>query len=171
MVLISRSEVRVTGTLIWYYCVCKREVWLLAHSIEADQEHELLEIGRIISESSYKRDKKEIKIGNLKADLMRNADGQIIIGEVKKSSKFEEAATMQLLYYLNVLRDMGIDAKGKLLFPEERKTVDVELNDESIKKLENMETEILKIIYREQPPKAEKKRFCSTCAYSEFCFA
>ena len=73
----------MTGTLIWYYCVCKREVWLLAHGIEADQEHELIELGRIISESSYKRDKKEIEVDNVKADLMRKVDGQIIIGEVK----------------------------------------------------------------------------------------
>lgn len=171
IIISSKGEINVTGTLIWYYCVCKREVWLLAHGIEADQEHELLELGRIISESSYKRDKKEINIGNIKADIIRNEGGQMIVGEVKKSSKFEEAATMQLLYYLNILRQMGIDAKGKLLFPEERKTVDVELDDVAIMKLQKIEAEIVKIIYREQPPKAEKNRFCSTCAYSEFCFA
>jgi CRISP-associated protein Cas1 len=28
---------------------------------------------------------------------------------------------MQLLYYLDMLREMGINAKGELLFPEERK--------------------------------------------------
>lgn len=169
--MISRSEISVTGTLIWYYCVCKREVWLISHGIEADQEHELLELGRIISESTYRRDKKEIEVDHVKADLMRKVDDQIIVGEVKKSSKYKEAATMQLLYYLKTLRQRGIEAKGKLFFPEERKTIDVELNDESIKKLEKIEAEILNIIYKEQPPKAEKNRFCSTCAYSEFCFA
>ncbi len=169
--MISISEINVTGTLIWYYCVCKREVWLLSHGIEADQDHEFLELGRIISESTYKRDKKEIEVGNIKADLIRKEDGQIIVGEVKKSSKYKEAATMQLLHYLNILRQRGIDAKGRLFFPEERKTVDVELNDESIKRLENIEAEILKIVYQEHPPKAVKKTFCSTCAYSEFCFA
>jgi CRISPR-associated exonuclease Cas4 len=169
--MMSTNEINVTGTLIWYFCVCKREVWLLSHGIEADQEHEFLELGRIISESTYKRDKKEIEVGNIKADLIRKEEGQIIVGEVKKSSKYKEAATMQLLYYLNTLRQRGIDAKGRLFFPEERKTVDVELTDKSIKKLENMEVEILKISYQEHPPKAVKKTFCSTCAYSEFCFA
>lgn len=171
MVQISTSEINITGTLIWYYCVCKREVWLISHGIEADQEHEFLELGRIISENTYKRDKKEIEVGNIKADLIRKEDGQIIVGEVKKSSKYKEAATMQLLHYLNTLRQRGIKAKGRLFFPEERKTVDVILNDEFIKKLESMEIEILKIIYQEYPPKAEKKSLCSTCAYSEFCFA
>lgn len=121
MIIISSAEIGVTGTLVWYYCVCKREVWLLAHGIEADQEHELIELGRIISESSYKRDKKEIEVDNVKADLMRKVDGQIIIGEVKKSSKYKEAATMQLLYYLKVLRQHGIQAKGKLFFQKREK--------------------------------------------------
>jgi len=169
--MISINEISVTGTLIWYYCVCKREVWLLSHGIEADQEHELLELGRIISESSYKRDKKEIEVDHVKADLIRKEEGQIIIGEVKKSSKYKEAATMQLLHYLNTLKQRGIEAKGRLFFPEERKTIDVELNDKSRKKLEDMEIEILKIIYQEHPPKAVKKGFCNTCAYLEFCFA
>ncbi len=165
------KDVSVNGTLVWYYCICKREVWLLAHGIEADQDNEFLEIGRIIDENTYKRDKKEIEVGNIKADLIRKEGEQLVVGEVKKSSKYKEAATMQLLHYLNTLRQRGIDAKGRLFFPEERKTVDVILDDDAIQKLEKMEIEILKIIYENKPPKAVKKRFCGKCAYSEFCFA
>jgi len=29
------SELRVTGTMVWYYYVCQREVWLMAHQLEA----------------------------------------------------------------------------------------------------------------------------------------
>lgn len=48
----------VNGTHIWYYFICKREVWLIAHQIAADQEDDNLEIGRFISETSYQRQKK-----------------------------------------------------------------------------------------------------------------
>ncbi|MCD6318594.1 Dna2/Cas4 domain-containing protein, partial [Candidatus Aerophobetes bacterium] len=24
---------RITGTLIWYYYICRREVWLMAHEL------------------------------------------------------------------------------------------------------------------------------------------
>ena len=98
------SGINISGTLIWYYYICKREVWLLAHGIEADQDHELLEMGRIISENTYRRDKKEINIGNIKVDLIRREHGQLIVGEVKKSSRYEKAATMQLLFYLKTLK-------------------------------------------------------------------
>ena len=77
---------------------------------------------------------------------------------------------MQLLHYLNTLRQRGIDAKGRLFFRKKEKTVDVILDDDAIQKLEKMEIEILKIIYENKPPKAVKKRFCGKCAYSEFCF-
>ncbi|HIP42776.1 MAG TPA: Dna2/Cas4 domain-containing protein, partial [Aquifex aeolicus] len=27
------SELSVNGTLVWYYHICKREVWLIGHGI------------------------------------------------------------------------------------------------------------------------------------------
>lgn len=165
------SGINISGTLIWYYYICKREVWLLAHGIEADQDHELLEMGRIISENTYRRDKKEINIGNIKVDLIRREHGQLIVGEVKKSSRYEKAATMQLLFYLKTLKKNNIDAKGRLFFPDERKTTDIILDDSAIGELDKAEDEILKIVYQDKPPKAIKKKFCKKCAYSDFCFA
>jgi CRISPR/Cas system-associated exonuclease Cas4 (RecB family) len=35
----------ITGTLLWYYAICKREVWLMAHSIAPDEENQALEMG------------------------------------------------------------------------------------------------------------------------------
>ena len=45
---------------IWYYCICKREVRLLAHALEADQQDENIQMGNVIHETSYKRNSKEI---------------------------------------------------------------------------------------------------------------
>ena len=39
------DEFKVSGTYIWYYCICQREVWLLAHALEADQQDENIQIG------------------------------------------------------------------------------------------------------------------------------
>lgn len=57
-------DFQVTGTLVWYYYICKREVWLMAHQLIPDQEQENVRIGKIIGENSYNRDKKEIDLGN-----------------------------------------------------------------------------------------------------------
>lgn len=167
----SQTDINVNGTLVWYYCVCKREVWLIARKIVADQENEFIEIGRLIHESSYERDKKEIQIGNVKLDIVKLEKGQLVIGEVKKSSKFKYAARMQLLLYLSVLQEAGIEARGELFFPEERKREEIVLNDESLKELEEIKNDILKIAYMDKPPKPVKIPFCKNCAYKEFCWS
>jgi len=84
------ADVRINGTLIWYYFICKREVWLISHGITADQEDENIEIGRFIHENAYSREKKEIDFDNFKVDVADSIDGKIIVQEVKKSSKFKK---------------------------------------------------------------------------------
>jgi len=166
-------EMPITGTHIWYYFVCKREVWLMIHQIAADQDHEDLDLdyGRFISENRYQRDKKEISIGHIVVDRLRTENGQLIVGEVKKSSRFIKSAKMQLLFYLDNLRKMGIEAKGELLFPEERKKEVVEWNEEEIGELKLARKDIRKIAKFPVPPKPEKIPFCRRCAYKEYCWA
>ncbi|MGC8977430.1 MAG: CRISPR-associated protein Cas4 [Candidatus Ratteibacteria bacterium] len=162
---------RLTGTLIWYYYICEREVWLMSREITPDQEDPFIEIGRLLSEESYKREKKEIRLEGMVIDILKIKNGEIIIGEVKKSSKFEKAAKMQLAFYLSRLKKMGIDAKGELLFPKEKKKIEVNLTDEIINELQKAEMEIKKIIKLEKPPLLKKNKFCKNCSYKEFCFS
>jgi CRISPR-associated exonuclease Cas4 len=161
----------VNGTLIWYYYICKREVWLMARHIEPWQDNSFIEIGRLISEQSYKRDKKEIHMENIVIDLLKTEEGDVIIGEVKKSSTFEESAKMQLAFYLMKLKELGINAKGELLFPKEKKKIKVVLTTEIEQELIKAKNEIIKIINMEKPPVAIKNKFCLKCGYREFCWS
>lgn len=166
------SIIEITGTLIWYYYICHREVWLMARKIEPDQGDSNIQIGRFIQEQTYLRDKKEISLGNIKLDIIRVKDGQVVVvGEVKKSSKFKKIATMQLAFYLLELKSAGINAVGELMFPTEKKKILVELNDELIADLVKAKEDILRIIYLETPPQPIKINFCKSCAYSELCWA
>lgn len=165
------SGTSVNGTLIWYYYICKREVWLISRALEPDQEDENIVIGKFIHENSYSREKKELDFGNIKVDITDNKDGSIIVQEIKKSSKFIESARMQLLFYLYEIRKTGSDTKGILLIPEEKKREEVILDKESEEKLEKAIEDIKKIISMEKPPKAEKIKYCRNCAYSEMCWA
>jgi CRISPR-associated exonuclease Cas4 len=164
-------EMPVTGTDIWYYYICPREVWMMKHQIAPDQEDEALDIGRFISETYYQRNKKEISIGNIVVDRIRKEDGQLVIGEVKKSSRYLKSAKMQLLYYLDTLREMGIDAKGELLFPEERKKETVEWTEEAKQELKQAVADIRRIARMPVPPSPKKISFCAKCAYREYCWA
>jgi len=159
------------GTLIWYYYICHREVWLMSRQLTPWQENPFIEIGRLISEESYKRERKEIHIENIVIDLLKTEGENIVIGEVKKSSRFEKSATMQLAYYLFRLKQLGIHATGKLLFPKEKKKIIVELTKEIEEELISTQKEIRSIIQMEIPPPAHKTKFCSKCGYQEFCWS
>ena len=169
--MVEESDLRVTGTLIWYYYICKREVWLMAHHLEPDEDNPLIELGRLISDTTYKRDTKQVHLESIIIDLTKLDDEKLVIGEVKKSSKFRDSARMQLCYYLYVLRDYGIEAEGELLFPKEKKKEKVALNDETVRKLENDIQDIKKIALQELPPPAVRIRYCTNCAYNEFCWS
>lgn len=143
----------------------------MSHQLVPDQENSNVDIGRFLHEESYKRDKKEISIGNIVVDVMKKENGELVVGEVKKSSKFKESARMQLLYYLKELKDKGIVAKGVLMFPKEKKREEIELTEEDEKELDKVVRDILRIMYLDKPPEPIKIKYCKKCAYSEFCFS
>lgn len=165
------SNLHVTGTLVWYYYICPREVWLMARHLVPDQDNANVDLGRFIGDTTYERDRKEISLGHIKLDIMRQEKGRLVVGEVKKSSKFEKSATMQLAFYLLELKVAGIEAVGELMFPKEKKKVKVELTPELITEIEKAKREILKIAYKEVPEPPKKTKFCRNCAYAEFCWS
>lgn len=161
----------VNGTLVWYYNICKREVWLMSRGIVPDQQNENVDLGKFIHEHSYTRKDKEISFGNVKFDVLLESKNGIVIGETKKSSKFQEASKWQLMFYLRVLKNAGINAKGKLLYPEERKRMDIELTEENETKLNEMIKDIEDICICSKPDEVKKNPYCKNCAYKEYCYA
>lgn len=164
------DEINVTGTMVWYYFVCKREVWLISHGIESDQDDDNIIIGRAIHEESYKRDVKEITLPNSRIDAIEYKNGATVVIEIKKSSKTKNAAEMQLLYYMFQIYKPGLKIKGEIRIPKEKKIIEVELTEEHIKELEETITEIKNII-TDDMPKPIKNSHCKNCAYSEFCWS
>ncbi len=72
----------------------------MSRNISGDQYNEFIAIGRLISESSYKNNKKEINIGSNKIDFIKKDNDSLVIVETKKSSKMLNATEAQLLFYL-----------------------------------------------------------------------
>ncbi|MBK3331971.1 CRISPR-associated protein Cas4 [Persephonella atlantica] len=159
----------INGTLIWYYYICPREVWLIGHGIEADQESDFLILGKHIQEIFYKRQKKGFLIDNtIQIDILPNKK---IIGEIKKSSKFLESARMQVAFYIYYMKQKGINLEGELLIPEERKREKIVLTKELEQKLEEAVKGIQKILKQETPPEPVKIPYCRNCAYKEMCWS
>lgn len=165
------AEIDVGGTLVWYYYICPRQVWLISHQLTPDQEDTNLLIGRLIDATSYSREKKELVLGGNKMDVYAFVDGELVVGEVKKSSRYRQSARMQLAHYLKELATSGVQARGELRFPAEKTREPVVLDEATLAELEQVEKEILEIVCQEQPPPPKKNRYCGKCAYAEFCWS
>ncbi|MFO7264298.1 MAG: CRISPR-associated protein Cas4 [Bacillota bacterium] len=161
---------RVNGTLIWYYCICPREAWLIARQITPDEDDPNIVIGRFLHDHRYAREKKEILLDGGKMDVVKWQDESVVVREVKKSSRYLESARMQLLYYLKLMREHGIEARGELVFPEEHKKEVVMLTEDNLRRLEQMEADILRLVNQVSPPSPVKISFCRSCAYHEYCW-
>jgi len=165
-------EVKIlNGTLVESFLICKRQAWLMGHQIIPDQDHPYLEMGRLIDEESYIEEKKKISLENMVIDLIKMENKKILIGEIKKSSKIQDVAKLQLIFYLYTLKKYGIKLDGVLLFPKEKKKIYVELDEENEKRIINTIEEINRLINQPYPPKPEKIKYCNHCAYKEFCWA
>jgi len=160
---------KITATVFYSYQVCPREAWFYHHSISSDHKNPYLVLGRLIHETSYERERKEIFVdGVLKIDLIRGE----AVAEVKRSSRQREAARMQLLYYLWYLkRRKGLHLKGLLLFPRERRVEEVELTEEDERRIEDLLLEMSKVLSEPKPPPLKKNPYCKTCSFREFCWA
>jgi len=170
-VIMGDNEVSVGGTLIWYYYICRRQVWLMGHQINPDEDHDNVSLGRFIQDHTYERERKELQVGHSKMDVFHISDDGLVIGEVKKSSRFKESARMQLAFYLSELKDRGIKARGELRFPKEKRREEVVLDEKLERELELAKKEILNILFLPAPPLPAKIRLCHKCAYAEFCWS
>jgi len=154
--------------ILYSYVVCKREAWFYYHGLTPSPDHTLLDLGRLIHEISYRRDRKEVLIdGFLKLDVIKNA----IVAEVKKSSRKIEAARLQLAYYLYYLKkEKDMDLTGVLLFPKERKKEKVILDHELERKIEKILDAMRKDLSSPIPPKAVRTAVCKVCSFYELCW-
>jgi len=156
-----------TGTQVNYYFVCRRKLWLFSHNLEMEHGSDLVNMGKLIHETSYERKFKEIEIGSIKIDFLEKA---CEVHEVKKSKRIESAHVYQLLYYLYYLKKLGVEATGIINYPLIRKKLELNLTEEKEKEIERILSEITSILAEKHPPEAVKKSYCKKCSYFELCW-
>jgi CRISPR-associated exonuclease Cas4 len=162
---------RINGSVIQAWAICHVQVWYLTHSIYGDSNNDYLALGRLIDQNTFAREKHQIAFGDNKFDFMQDKDGTLVVSEVKKSSRAERSAMLQLAHYLYALKKEGIEAKGVLHFPTEKKRVDVILTDNLISELESIYAAILALTSNDTPPPAVWSKYCPKCAYAEYCWS
>ncbi len=143
----------------------------MGHAIEPYREHELLALGRLLQETAYPRQRKELSLPGMKVDLITPRDGDaLLIGEVKRSPRMQHAQRLQLGYYLLRLREAGVTARGELRYPEQRVVEPVELTPELEAAVRAAVREVEGLLGEPVPPAARRIPACANCAYYEFCW-
>ena len=159
----------ITGVMIYYYFICERKLWYFTNEINMEQNSELVSIGKILDESSYTRENKNILIDNtINVDFIK--DGAIL-HEVKKTKAIEEAGIWQVKYYIYYLENRGVkNIQAKIDFPLLRETKEIILEPEDRETLKNVVKNIEEISKMDKPPKIINEKICKKCAYYDLCY-
>ena len=161
---------RVNGTLINYFFHCKRQCYLHGNRINMEDNSEEVKIGKALHEERDTQDNTEIALGNIHLDKLT----QEYLTEVKKSDADVEAAKWQLLFYLKVLKEKGIERKGRLEFVEKgnknKKVLYFELTDDIENSLEKYIQQIEELLEKPDIPEVLNKASCKKCSYYEYCY-
>jgi CRISPR-associated exonuclease Cas4 len=170
---------QITATLINYYHLCERKLWLHAHHIRMEHNSDLVLEGKQIGESTYSEravKNREIELelpngrGAVKIDFYDAATRTV--HEIKKSDKMEPAHIAQVKFYLWALEQCGMGgATGLIEYPRLRIREQVELDDVDRDQIAQWITSIEGIIDSDLCPPLQKLSICKSCAYYDYCFA
>ncbi len=144
-------------------------MYLHYHKINLENNSEDVRIGKVLHEINEEK-VNEVSFEGIKVDKITKD----YVIEVKKSNSDIEAAKWQLIYYLYILKQKGINKKGKLEVFEkkkqDKKRFEIELTNEYEEKLLKTLEDIEKILRNDTPPKPKFESKCKKCAYYEYCF-
>lgn len=159
----------ITGLMVYYYFICQRKLWYFTNQINMEQNSELVTIGKIIDETTYSKEKKQILIDNtINIDFVKNG---AILHEVKKTKSIEEAGIWQIKYYMYYLENKGVkNIQAKIDFPLLRESREIFLEKEDRNVLKNVTKNIQEIIKMDKPPKIINSKICKKCAYFDLCY-
>lgn len=176
----------INATLLNYYQLCHRKMWLHYHVIRMEHTSEVVYEGKLIGEESYpfRADKnEELEISytmpesaakkevvlTAKIDFFDAKRG--IVHETKKSAAKEWAHVAQVQFYLYLLKKNGVEVShGVIEYPKLRQTERVTLDEEDVLRIEASIEKIREILEQEQcPPKLPISK-CKACSYFEFCW-
>ena len=156
------------------YNICPRQAWLMYRHLNADQFNDFIEIGRLIDETTFKREKKKVYLADLEAmiDMILRKDGTYCIAEIKKSSRTLSSGIFQLKYYLYLLKyNKSIDVKGIIKIPKERVSKEVILTSDDEHLIESRLCEMSEILLKEDIPSVNRDiNRCKKCGHFEFCW-
>jgi CRISPR-associated exonuclease Cas4 len=168
------SEMAVRGYELNAWVVCPRKCWFIQRQLMMEAHSPFVELGRLIHhEALHERPSREPTLTEVPIEGFARIDkiaGELVY-EIKRSPRKQEAHRLQLLYYLYLLRERGLNLKGVLHYPEQNRREIVELDDEGLQTLQNALEALQQLRNSPLPPQVPRPMtICRTCAYQELCW-
>lgn len=175
----------LNATLINYFHLCHRKMWLHHHAIRMEHTSEVVYEGKLIGEESYpqRADKNQeveisysLPIGEKEVSLSAKIDffdaKNGVVHETKKSAAKEWAHVAQVQFYLYLLRKNGVEAShGIIEYPKLRQTERVTLGDDEEANVEAWIKGAVSVLELDNcPPKLPMSK-CRSCSYFDYCWA
>lgn len=162
------KALRVTGMQINYLLICPRKLWLFSHHIQMEPESDAVAMGQLLHEQSFKRKKKEFLIDDLiRVDFLDDKT----VHDIKTGHSMQDAHRAQILYYLWYLKQKGVERKGVINYPKQKRSVEIELTPQAEREVLEWIRQVRKVISQKTPPIVEGPMgICRKCSYRELCW-
>ncbi|MCL6533442.1 MAG: CRISPR-associated protein Cas4 [Armatimonadetes bacterium] len=167
-------ELAIRGYELNAWVICPRKCWFIQRQLMMEPHSPYVELGRLVhQEALQERPSREPTFTEVPIEGFARIDkiaGELVY-EIKRSPRKQEAHRLQLLYYLYLLRERGLNLKGVLSYPEQNRREVIELDDEGIQALQNALQAIQQLRQCPLPPQVPRPMsVCRTCAYQELCW-
>lgn len=159
----------MTGKEMEYLHVCKRKLWFFRHGIRPELGNELVQLGILLGQTTFRRQDKELQLGGVGvvdwAELQHGT-----IHETKSSSCPMQADVAQVRYYLWWMRERGINVDRCVIhYPKQKRTKEVVWAGDMTEEVTRDLAEAGDIVSRPHPPPRQRLRWCRRCAYADLC--
>ncbi len=161
----------VRGVEIYYSVVCPTKLWLFMKGLGREHESSLVILGRLLHERFFKRRVKNVLVEEKASIDFLSYGDKIVIHEVKHSDKLSHADRLQIMYYILVLLNKGVNkVYGVIHYPRQRRRERVRLTKEGYREIMERIRFIEELRNSDEMPPPEWKPICRRCSYHEFCW-
>ncbi|MEN3052090.1 MAG: Dna2/Cas4 domain-containing protein, partial [Candidatus Methanosuratincola petrocarbonis] len=77
----------ITGTALNYLVVCPRKMWFFVNGISMERGNEYVEMGKLADKTAFSYNRRQIALGPIAIDVVRQEDGEAILFEIKRTSR------------------------------------------------------------------------------------
>jgi len=167
--LTEADRLNINGLLFQHIQLCQTRAWLHYHRVDCAHLNRHMQLGLLLHETSYEgAGQSEFGYG-IAPDMIDWT--HLEVSEIKKSRSREDAAILQLQFYVAIM--IGATDQlwsGVLRYPRSRRVKQIVFDDQTKADLLAALERIKAVIGLSCPPPKELKSLCKHCSYRLLCW-